>query len=103
MVGEEYLRPESFNFVIVSSCCLQLLQFVLEGRDFLRFLDKLRLSFNRKLPLRFNDWVVLGEEQPKGEHESDLVASKADGLLVVTGGIPRLDEIGSEEEEEEER
>jgi hypothetical protein len=65
-------------------------------------LDKLRLSFNRKLPLRFNDWV-LGAEQPKGEHVSDLVASKADGLLVEIGGIPRRDEICSEEEEEEER
>lgn len=57
IVGEEYLRPDSF-ILVIGSCkgmSLQLLQFVLEGRDFLRFLDKLRLSFNRKLPLRFKD------------------------------------------------
>lgn len=57
IVGDEYLRPVSFIWV-KGSCegiSLQLLQFVLEGRDFLRFFDKLRLSFNRKLPLRFND------------------------------------------------
>lgn len=104
IVGEEYLRAESF-ILVLGSCeaisLLQFVQFVFEGRDFLRFLDKLRLSFNRKLPLRFNDWV-LGAEQPNGEHESDLVASNADGLLADWGIGLRRGEICSEEEEEEE-
>ena len=101
IVGEEFLCPDSFRFVMFSSLVsLQWLQFF-DGRDFLRFLDKLRLSFNRKLPLRLKD-CVLADEQPKGEHESDLVASKAEGLLVDWGRIPRRGEIWSEEEEEEE-